>query len=151
MFTAAILKIPQTTVQNAATKKKMPQQNVAHDQKSVRHWLRQSVSHCVKNSLQLFNIWWLSQINPFINTATFINSFCPLNTRNLVSSASLSRKVQNEWCSCNNHIFVCNFAKCWPVFKIVPPANRMIKFEIKWSLNKPLYLKCAALLPVDYQ
>ena len=69
----------------------------------------------------------------------------------MVSSASLSRKVQNEWCSCNNHTFVCNFAKCWPVWKIVPPANRMTKFEIKWSLNKPLYLKCAALLPVDYQ
>jgi len=30
----------------------------------------------------------------------------------MVSSASLSRKVQNEWCSCNNHTFVCNFAKC---------------------------------------
>ena len=45
------------------------------------------------------------------------------------------------------HLFVTmpNFDK----LKKNSPANRMIKFEIKSLLSKPLYLKCAALLPVD--
>jgi len=40
MFTAVILKFHNRPYKTAATKKKLLQQNVAHDQQSVRHWLR---------------------------------------------------------------------------------------------------------------
>jgi len=89
----------------------------------------------------------ISQINLLINIATFINSFCLLYTSNLASSTFLSRKVQNEWGSCDNQTFVCNFAICLPVLKVFfHQQTEMTKFEIKWLLSEPLYLKCAALL-----
>jgi len=45
--------------------------------------------------------------------------------------------------------FACNFANCSPILKILLPANRMIKFILKWLLNKFFHLKCAAQLPCN--
>jgi len=42
-----------------------------------------------------------NKVKLLINITTFINSFCPLYKSNLVSSASLSRKVQTI-----KHLFV---------------------------------------------
>jgi len=42
-----------------------------------------------------------------------------------------------------------NFAKCWPIFKILSPSDSVV--NVKWNDHIPPHLKCVATLPREME
>ena len=48
-----------------------------------------------------------------------------------------------------HYTFVCNFAKCWPIFKIPSLTDSVVNFAIKSLWNIPPHHRCVTTLPCE--